>query len=66
MTWTATGLVDTINLAKSSGSNTLDRTALRFAFTHWHIDPKDVTDKEFTKTMTFTPPPGPNDTPPPL
>ena len=67
VTWTPAGLVDTINLAKSSGSNTLDRTALRFAFTHWRIDPKDVTAKQqFSKTMTFTPPPGANDTPPPL
>ena len=66
VTWTPAGLVDTINLAKSSGSNTLDRTALRYAFTHWRIDPKDGTSKEFSKTMTFTAPLGPNDTPPPL
>ncbi len=66
VSWTPAGLVDTINLAKSSGSNTLDNAALRFAFTHWHIDPKDGTDKQFTKTMTFTAPLGPNDTPPPL
>ena len=67
VTWTPAGLVDTINLAKSSGSNTLDRAALRFAFTHWRIDPKAVIDKQqFSKTMTFTPPLGPNDTPPPL
>ena len=66
VTWTATGLVDTIILRKSSGSNLLDRLALRFAFVHWRIDPKAGTDKEFSKTMTFTPPLGPNDTPPPL
>ena len=66
VTWTAAGLVDTINLAKSSGSNTLDRAALRFAFTHWRIDPKDGTGNEFSKTMAFTPPLGPSDTPPAL
>lgn len=66
VTWTAAGLVDTIILTKSSGSNTLDRVALRFAFMHWHLDPKEDAKKEFTKTMTFTPPLGPNDTPPPL
>ncbi len=66
VTWTPEGRVDTINLAKSSGSNTLDNAALRYAFVHWRIDPKDGTDKPFSKTMTFTPPLGPNDTPPPL
>ncbi len=66
VTWTPEGRVDTINLAKSTGSNILDNAALRFAFVHWRVDPKTVTDKEFSKTMTFSPPLGPNDTPPPL
>ena len=64
--WTPEGRVDTINLARSSGSNILDNTALRYAFVHWRIDPKDGTDKPFSKMMTFTPPLGPNDIPPPL
>ncbi len=67
VTWTKVGLVDRIYLSKASGSNILDRTALRFAYENWRVDPKDVTpDKEFSKAMTFTPPAGPNDTPPPL
>ena len=62
--WTPAGLVDLIYLAKGSGSNVLDRTALRWAFTHWHIDPNDIhydkdkdgKDLPFTKTVTFTAP----------
>ena len=62
--WTPAGLVDLIYLSKGSGSNLLDRAALRWAFTHWRIDPKDIhydKDKDgkdipFTKTVTFTPP----------
>lgn len=62
--WTPQGLVDLIYLDKSSGSNVLDHAALRFAFTHWHMDPKDIIyakdkegrDKAFTKTVTFNPP----------
>ena len=69
--WTPTGLVDLIYLAKGSGSNILDRTALRWAFTHWHIDPKDIhydKDKDgknlpFTKAVTFTPPGAASPTP---
>ena len=64
--WTPGGLPNLIYLAKSSGSNLLDHTALRFAFTHWHIDPKDVVyakdkdgkDLAFTKTVAFNPPGG--------
>ena len=62
--WTPQGLVNTIFLAKASGSNILNRTALRYAFTHWHIDPKNIAytkdsegrDQAFTKDVTFTPP----------
>ena len=67
--WTKAGLVDMIYLSKSSGSNILDLKALRFAYEHWHVDPKSVTDQEFSKTMTFTPPEGAAaspSTPPPL
>ena len=67
VTWTKAGLVDRIILAQASGSNILDRTALRFAYENWRVDPKDaVPDQEFSKKMTFTPPLGPNDTPAPL
>ena len=66
-TWTKEGgLVDTIHLAKSSDSYVLDRAALRFAYLNWRIDPAKWTDQVFSKTMTFAPPLGPNDTPPPL
>ena len=59
VTWTKDGLVDRIVLAKASGSNILDRAALRFAYENWRIDPKDVVEgKEFSKTMTFTLPTG--------
>ena len=67
VTWTKAGLVDRIYLSKASGSNILDRAALRFAYENWRVEPKDIVpDKEFSKTMTFTPPLGANDTPPPL
>lgn len=67
VTWTPAGLVDTIYLSQSSGSGLLDRVALRFAYENWRVDSKDVKpEQEFSKTMTFTPPGGANDTPPPL
>ena len=80
VTWTAQGLVDLIYLDHSSRSSldkdprpdapdrsrsdTLDRAALRWAFTHWRVDPKNIIypkdkdgkDKPFTKTVTFVPP----------
>ena len=60
--WTPQGLVNTIFLVKGSGSNILNRAALRYAFTHWHIDPKNIAytkdsegrDQAFTKDVTFT------------
>ena len=67
VTWTPAGLVDRIYLSQSSGSALLDRVALRFAYENWRVDPKDVKpDEEFSKAMTFTPPAGASDTPPPL
>ena len=70
--WTERGLVDLIYLDKSTGYSLLDHVALRWAFTHWHIDPKDIVypkDKDgkklaFTKVVTFTPPVA-GTTPPP-
>lgn len=70
VTWTAQGLVDLIYLDKGSGSNMLDRSALRWAFTHWRVDPKNIIypkdkdgkDKPFTKLVTFNPP-GPTPVP---
>ena len=66
VTWTERGLVDLIYLDKTSGSDLLNRAALRWAFGHWRIDPrsivypkdKDGKEKPFLKTVTFTPPPG--------
>ena len=61
--WTKLGLVDLIYLPKTSGSNTLDRAALRWAYENWHVDPATLNDKNkdavFTKTMNFVPPPAP-------
>ena len=56
--WTPAGLVDLINLLKSSGSATLDHAALRFAYLNWRIDPKQIKDPkaQFTKVMTLNPP----------
>ena len=56
--WTPAGLVDLINLLKSSGSATLDHAALRFAYQNWRIDPKRIKDpkEQFTKVMTLNPP----------
>jgi TonB family protein len=55
--WTKQGLVDKINLVKSSGAPLLDITALRYAYEHWRIDPAAVApDKPFVKTVAFTPP----------
>ena len=76
--WLPSGLVDNINLLKSSGSATLDHAALRFAYENWHIDPSQIKDPkvQFTKVLSFVPPAGaagaaatPKDdsgTPPPL
>ena len=59
--WTSRGLVNLIYLVKASGSNILDRAALRWAYENWHIDPTTINDKNkddaFTKTMNFEPPP---------
>ena len=40
MRWTKAGLVDLIYLPQRSGSNTLDRAALRFAYENWRTDPR--------------------------
>ena len=70
--WTSTGLVDIINLVKSSGSATLDHAALRFAYQNWRIDPKEIKDPkaQYTRVLTLTPPDDGTDTgtgtPPPL
>ena len=68
--WTPAGLVDIINLVKSSGSATLDHAALRFAYQNWRIDPKQIKDPkvQYTKVLTLTPPADATDTgtPPPL
>ncbi len=64
--WTDTGLVDLLYVSKGSGSNILDRAALRWAFTHWRIEPQNIVrtkDKDgrevpFSKTVTFEPPAG--------
>lgn len=64
VTWTDKGLVDLIYLDKGSGSDILNRAALRWAYTHWRVDPKNIIypkdkdgkDKPFTKVVTFTPP----------
>ena len=70
VSWTPAGLVDTINLLKSSGSATLDYAALSFAYQNWRIDPKEIKDPkaQFTKVLTLAPPPdaADTDTPPPL
>lgn len=62
--WTDAGLVNLIYLDKASGSNILDRAALRWAFTHWRIEPQSIIrakDKDgreipFKKTVIFRPP----------
>ncbi len=55
--WTKAGLVDLIYLPAASGSNILDRAALRFAYQNWRTDPATaVKDEAFTKTINFTPP----------
>ena len=66
--WTPAGLVDIINLVKSSGSATLDHAALRFAYQNWRIDPKAIKDpkQQYTKVLTLTPPDDGTGTPPPL
>lgn len=64
ITWTPAGLVDLIYVDKGSGSNILDRAALRWAFLHWRIDPKNIVypkgedgkDQPFLRTVTFRPP----------
>ena len=66
--WTPAGLVDLINLVKSSGSATLDHAALRFAYQNWRIDPKEIKDpkQQYTRVLTLTPPDDGTGTPPPL
>ena len=55
--WTKAGLVDLIYLPQASGSNLLDRAALRFAYSNWRTDTDTAAkDVAFTKTVTFTPP----------
>ncbi len=55
--WTKAGLVDLIYLSKASGSNALDRAALRFAYENWRTDPATAAkDEAFTKVVNFTPP----------
>ena len=55
--WTKAGLVDLIYLPVASGSNVLDRAALRFAYSNWRTDTATAAkDEAFTKTITFTPP----------
>jgi TonB family protein len=55
--WTKQGLVDKIDLVKSSGAPLLDIAALRFAYEHWRLDPAAGSpDKPYVKTVTFTAP----------
>lgn len=58
--WTKAGLVDLIYLPTASGSNVLDRAALRFAYANWRTDTATAAkDEAFTKEITFTPPTAP-------
>lgn len=50
------GLVDSIYLAKSSGSGLLDSVALKFAYENWRIDPAKAAKQVFQKTVLFSPP----------
>ncbi len=55
--WTKAGLVDLIYLPQGSGSNALDRAALRFAYQNWRTDLATATkDEAFTKVINFSPP----------
>ena len=55
--WTKAGLVDHIYMPQSTGSGTLDRTALRFAYSNWRTDPATAAkDEPFSKVIKFTPP----------
>ena len=55
--WTKAGLVDLIYLPQGSGSNALDRAALRFAYENWRTDVATAAkDEAFTKVIHFTPP----------
>ena len=55
--WTKAGLVDLIYLPVASGSNILDRAALRFAYANWRTDVATAAkDEPFTKIINFTPP----------
>ncbi len=58
--WTKAGLVDLIYLPTASGSNLLDRAALRFAYANWRTDTATAAkDEAFTKEITFAPPAAP-------